>query len=68
MRVEQTADAKKLSPLLLAVQVGKEMMVRNLLLAGANVQVHKQLLSCCPGGEGDDGAESAAGRSKRSGT
>jgi hypothetical protein len=25
--------------------VGKEMMVRNLLLAGANVQVQKQLLS-----------------------
>ncbi len=66
--IEQTADAKKLSPLLLAVQVGKEMMVRNLLLAGANVQVHKQLLSCCPGGEGDDGKESAAGRGKRSGT
>jgi hypothetical protein len=48
--------------------VGKEMMVRNLLLAGANIQVHKQLLSSCPGGEGDDGAESAAGRGKRSGT
>jgi hypothetical protein len=30
-----------LSPLLLSVEVGKEMMVRNLLLAGANVQVSK---------------------------
>jgi len=32
----RTTDANKLPPLLLAVQVGNEMMVRNLLLAGAN--------------------------------
>jgi len=34
----KTTDSNKLAPLLLAVQVGNEMMVRNLLLAGANVQ------------------------------
>ena len=34
----RTTDSNKLAPLLLAVQVGSEMMVRNLLLAGANVQ------------------------------
>ncbi|XP_023334642.1 rabankyrin-5 [Eurytemora carolleeae] len=34
----KTTDANKLAPLLLAVQVGNEMMVRNLILAGANVQ------------------------------
>ena len=33
----KTTDSHKLSPLLLAVQVGNEMMVRNLLLAGAGL-------------------------------
>ena len=33
----KTTDSHKLAPLLLAVQVGNEMMVRNLLLAGASV-------------------------------
>ena len=33
----KTTDSNKLAPLLLAVQVGNEMMVRNLLLAGAAV-------------------------------
>ena len=32
----KTGDSSKLAPLLLAVQVGNEMMVRNLLLAGAS--------------------------------
>ncbi len=32
----RTQDANLLSPLLLAVQVGSEMIVRNLLLAGAS--------------------------------
>merc|ERR1711971_358702 len=34
----KTTDSNKLAPLLLAVQVGNEMMVRNLLLAGASTQ------------------------------
>jgi len=34
----KTTDSNKLAPLLLAVQVGNEMMVRNLLLAGAATQ------------------------------
>ena len=33
----KTGDSSKLAPLLLAVQAGHEMMVRNLLLAGASV-------------------------------
>jgi len=33
----KTTDSNKLAPILLAVQVGNEMMVRNLLLAGASV-------------------------------
>jgi len=34
----KTTDANKLAPLLLAVQGGNAMMVRNLILAGANLQ------------------------------
>jgi len=34
----KTTDSNKLAPLLLAIQVGNEMMTRNLLLAGASVQ------------------------------
>jgi len=34
----KTTDSNKLAPILLAVQVGNEMMVRNLLLAGASTQ------------------------------
>jgi ankyrin repeat protein len=34
----KTTDSNKLAPVLLAVQVGQEMMVRNLLLAGASTQ------------------------------